>query len=402
MIVISATQGIGELATQPFNIIGLFSFAGAVSLLSSMVGRLALHTDRRVLEEQKAADRWQKLASTGFDGFIEVDANTHISDASESVALFLGVSADEMRGVPFRSIFDEAGWSNVSHFVRLALAGQSVRFDRSFTTATGQTEWALTLVEPRLDDSGKFAGCTIFFLNTTATHQIRAERAQARAALVVAQETERRRLAQLVHDGALQDLAAANLLIGAALFAANDNATEPGSPAENLERIESLLVSGMRKLRADAIGSPVIDLRDIGVLDALEQTISKFESVATAEVTISERGIDQAQAELSRLIFQIAQEALVNALVHSKATEIHIDLRRTRDGFSIAVTDDGIGFDNSRLQEVGHMGLSAMAALAHEAGGWCSLSTRPGRGTAVEAWLPDSETSRLGTAIQMR
>ncbi len=395
-----AARGFGTFPVADSTGLGeVHAFSAAIAVLTAMVGRMTFHADLRVRAEQAESERWQKLASTGFDGFIEIDAHSNVVDTSDSVALLLGMHVDDIRGLPFRALFNAAGWSKVAHFVRMVMAGQSVRFDRSFETATGETRWALALTEPRMDDDGNFAGCTVFLLDTTTTHKLNAERARSRAALLHAQEAERLRLAQLVHDGALQDLAAANLLIGASRLVADG---QPNSTleADHLKRIEELLVSGMRKLRADAIGSAIIDLRETNVVDALEQTVEKFASINAAEVHVRERGIMHASAELSEIIFQIAREALVNAMVHSEATIVNVDLRQTRDGFSIAVIDDGVGFDKSRLQEVGHLGLSTMTALAYQAGGWCSLSTRPGRGTSIEAWIPS--TVLTNDAVLMR
>lgn len=390
-------------ATDPANLFEVQAFALAMAMLTSTVGRLAFHSERLLRDRQDASDRWQRLATSGFDAYIELDANSTVVDASDTVGLLIGAPVEEIRGTSLRSFFDDAGWSKVAHFVRMVMAGQSVRFDRSFVAASGETRWVLSVTEPRMDDRGIFAGCTIFLLDTTATHRINSERAKSRSTLLQAQETERLRLAQLVHDGALQDLAAANLLVGKIMLD-----VEPCNPVrpctiENIANIEKLLVSGMRKLRADAIGSAIIDLRDIEIVDALEQTVAKFDCLdSPAEVHIAAQRVDGASNEIARVIFQISQEALVNALLHSRANLVSVDLRRTRDGYSIAVIDDGVGFDTTQLQEVGHLGLSTMTALASEAGGWCSLSTRPAAGTSVEAWIPDTPTNDDAAVLQKR
>lgn len=401
--VASLQSGTQVDALEPANLFEVQAFALAVAMLTTTVGRLALHSDRLLRERQEAADRWQRLATSGFDGYLELDANSNVVDASDSVGLLVGAPLKELQGMAFRSFFDQAGWSKVAHFARMVKAGQSVRFDRSFVSASGETRWVLAITEPRMDDTGTFAGCTVFLLDTTATHRMNSERAKSRSALLQAQETERLRLAQLVHDGALQDLAAANLLVGKTLLDfESGNSQRPCTP-DNIAQIEKLLVSGMRKLRADAIGSVVIDLRDVEIVEALEQTVSKFDSLdSSAEVHITAQSVDDASSEIARLIFQISQEALVNALLHSQANLVSVDLRRTRDGYSIAVIDDGVGFDTNQLQEVGHLGLSTMTALASEAGGWCSLSTRPGAGTSVEAWIPDTPTPDDAAILQRR
>jgi len=405
VLAVSSAAAHGQMLSDTPDRMNLNAFNGAAVVLTSIVGRMAYHGDLRIKEKQELAGRWKKLASTGFDGFVEIDANSAVIDASDSVARVVDLSIDEMRGQPIRSLFTDEGWQKIDHFVDLVMGGQTVRFDRSFQMASGDTLWALTVAEPRLDAKGDFDGCMIFLLDTTAVHRVNAERFESRAALAEAQEVERQRLAQLVHDGALQDLAAANLLIGAVRMNVAEELAAPASrsthkTAEHLQRIESLLVSGMQKLRADAIGSDVIDLRDLSITSALEQTVAKFAAASTSSVSIDVSLTEEAPRERSHLIVQIAREALVNAIVHSDAKNIDVNIRRTRDGYSIAVIDDGVGFDTSRLQEVGHLGLSSMTALAFQAGGWCSLSTLPGRGTSLEAWIPDHFSQEEAVAVR--
>ena len=373
------------------------TFAAITVVSTAMVGRLTMRLDQQLRERTRSARRWQKLAASGSDGYVEVDAHRQIIDISEGLAHSLGLRADQAEGMYLRDLFDQDGWTKIEHFAKLVLSGRSVRFDRSFQTADGDTRWALASIDPRLDSDGNFAGCTIYIFDTTDAHQINAERVETQVAIARAQEAERRKLAQRVHDGALQDFAAANLLVGAAGL---DNPPELND--SYLARVEELLCGGMRKLRTDAIGSDDIDLREVVVVEALEEVVDKFSMVNSAEVTISERRLNEATPERAGVIFQIAQEALVNALVHSQATTISVSLIGDHLGYIIQVVDDGIGFDQRRVTEVGHLGLNNMNALAYSVDGWCSVSTRNDGGTRVEAWVPRLASSDDAVAIGAR
>ena len=373
------------------------TFAAITVVSTAMVGRLTMRLDQQLRDRTRSARRWQKLAASGSDGYVEVDADRQIVDISEGLAQSLGLSADQTTGMALQDLFDQDGWNKIEHFAKLVLSGRSVRFDRSFQTADGDTRWALASIDPRLDNDGRFAGCTIYIFDTTDAHQINAERVETHVAIALAQEAERRKLAQRVHDGALQDFAAANLLVGAAGL---DNPPELND--SYLARIEELLCRGMRKLRTDAIGSDDIDLRDVVVVEALEEVVEKFSMLNSAAVTINERRLSEATPERARVIFQIAQEALVNALVHSQATTISISITGDHLGFNIQVIDDGVGFDQRRVTEVGHLGLNNMNTLAYSVDGWCSVSTRNGGGTRVEAWVPRLESGDDAVAIGAR
>jgi PAS domain S-box-containing protein len=359
---------------------GLQAFAALTLAVTAMVSRLVYLVDQSVQEKDRVARRLQKIVGTRYEAFIEIARDFSVIDATDDIQRLAGLPVGSIIGMPLRGLFDEEGWSEVQHFAELVFFGESVRFDRSFRTKGGETRWGLISVEPVLDSWGNFDGCTLFLLDTTLAHELHAERLESRLALEIAEEGARLRLGQLVHDGALQDLAAANLLIGAARLDA------PSS--SHLHKVESLLVSGMQKLRSDAIGSEILDLDDLGVIAALQQLAAKFSLLDVPVVTVEGCLAESTCSELRSTLFHIAREALVNALVHSGATRIDVCIDAQNSGYAISVLDDGIGFDDGRLQEVGHIGLTNMTALAYRAGGGCSVVSTNGCGTRIDAWIP--------------
>lgn len=84
--------------------------------------------------------------------------------------------------------------------------------------------------------------------------------------------------------------------------------------------------------------------------------------------------------------YQVAKEALTNALVHAHAKRIHIELVREADGIRLTVKDDGVGFDPS-LQREGHFGLQIMRERAALINGVLFIDSAPGLGCSVTLWL---------------
>jgi signal transduction histidine kinase len=122
---------------------------------------------------------------------------------------------------------------------------------------------------------------------------------------------------------------------------------------------------------------------------ALHTYCDEFSS--TCGIPVSCEADDQAH-ELSRgaalALFRIVQEALGNAAKHATAKRISVRLRRS-DGFvSLEVSDDGVGFDRTRLGRSGGLGLITMRERAGQLNGTFEVETVSGRGTTIRVTIP--------------
>jgi signal transduction histidine kinase len=77
-----------------------------------------------------------------------------------------------------------------------------------------------------------------------------------------------------------------------------------------------------------------------------------------------------------------------NAVRHAKARTIEVAVRREREKVSVAVQDDGAGFDTRTMRGLGLLG---MEERVRRLGGRLKISSEPGRGTLVQAALPVAE-----------
>jgi signal transduction histidine kinase len=89
-----------------------------------------------------------------------------------------------------------------------------------------------------------------------------------------------------------------------------------------------------------------------------------------------------------RLAFRVAREALVNASRYSRATIIHVRLYASEKDLNVAVTDDGIGFDPTAIDQADHFGLQLIAERIAGAGGSVMVDSRLGGGTVIAARVP--------------
>src|SRR5439155_7718736 len=94
--------------------------------------------------------------------------------------------------------------------------------------------------------------------------------------------------------------------------------------------------------------------------------------------------------ETRLILYRIAQEALANVRKHAEAHRVSVTVEPSDGGYLVRIEDDGVGFDPASLEgsRPGHLGLTAMKERAEMSGGWCRVTSQPGRGTKVEFWMP--------------
>jgi signal transduction histidine kinase len=91
--------------------------------------------------------------------------------------------------------------------------------------------------------------------------------------------------------------------------------------------------------------------------------------------------------DIALCLFRIAQEAMHNAIKHSGARTIKIQLKGDNDVIALKITDDGIGFDVSGAAGKG-LGLISMHERADTIGGTLKVVSRKGSGTRLQVTVP--------------
>ena len=216
---------------------------------------------------------------------------------------------------------------------------------------------------------------------------LRTERARAAAAerrerhLLALLERDRRRLAEVLHDGPVQDLLALEMEVGMAAYA--------GVHVEPSVRVGDIV----RDLRAVSEGLRSPALQSFGLAPAVEALADRFEARHTGVVVDR----DLAPVDLSPLartaLFRVAQEALENAAYHGLPGRVEVALRAIGNEVRLTVTDDGEGYnvpaDLSSFAEIGRYGLLGMLVHTEAVGGRLEIQSRPGQ-TTVRVDVPQS------------
>jgi two-component system NarL family sensor kinase len=199
---------------------------------------------------------------------------------------------------------------------------------------------------------------------------------------------ERRRIAGTLHDGVVQDLAAASFAVSGSA----ERAAALGQPAlaQDLRAAAGTVrasIGGLRSLLVD-IYPP--NLASTGLVPALGDLASRLRSrgLAVAVEVTDEPGLDLAT---QRLIYRVTQEILANVARHAAALNVTVRLTISSDGVVLDIADDGTGFDPTAAMARpadGHFGLRVLGDLAADAGAELTLATAPGAGTRWRLRLP--------------
>jgi PAS domain S-box-containing protein len=250
----------------------------------------------------------------------------------------------------------------------------------------GAYRWITDVGVPRFLSDGSFAGyigCCVDIEDRRAAEVARRELA---GRLLTAQEAERTRIARELHDDIGQSLA----MLGIQL----QRSSQAASGAPNATRIDA------RDLRdrVKEIGNKVSrlshqlhssELEYLGLTVAIESLCREFSEQSHIAIECSCDGIpDDLDAKIALGCLRVIQEALHNVVKHSHANEVQVEVIGTTDSLSLAVADNGAGFDAGKSGAAGGLGLISMRERMHLLGGEFMISSNTGQGTRIKARAP--------------
>jgi signal transduction histidine kinase len=202
--------------------------------------------------------------------------------------------------------------------------------------------------------------------------------------LIHAQEEERSRLARELHDDVTQRLASLAIDAGREERNRPDHAT-----ASRMRTMREGLVRLSEDVHALSYRLHPSILEDLGLADALRSECERFSQVCAVQVEMTLQDIpEKLPNEVALCLFRIAQEALRNIARHAGAERVELRLRRLDGGLQLAVSDDGVGFDATRIGTRSSLGHASMRQRAFFLGGSLEINSGPGHGSLVIAWVP--------------
>ena len=235
----------------------------------------------------------------------------------------------------------------------------------------------------------------VFFLSALATAFVvgllrtseSASRLRARGLsrrTMQAESEVRRRVADSIHDGPVQELIGLDMILSAAR-----NKTDEVEVGELIEEARDLVSRNVRALRDEIVDLGPYAFQEVTFATAIEACLPVWRRRYAMEVRLAIERVELTP-EMANDLFRIAQEAVVNAGRHAEASRVELSLRTIDSQVELRVADNGKGFNVTRpfpTAEPGHLGLASMRERAELMEGKLEIESSD-RGTRVLVRAP--------------
>jgi len=209
-------------------------------------------------------------------------------------------------------------------------------------------------------------------------------------AFIEAQETEKQAFGEELHDGISQILAAESMYIDV-LLKTNENG-KSGDITNHLSKIRELNLSAINEARGIAHGLMSKQLKEVGLLKALENICADYNNAKSIEFTYSYSNLDEDEIskEIKIHIFRITQEISTNIIRHSLATKAQVVLTKNDQNLlKLIIKDNGVGIDFEKIKKENKgAGLKNIERRVILLNGTLKIDTEPNQGVCFTIEAP--------------
>jgi signal transduction histidine kinase/CheY-like chemotaxis protein len=294
--------------------------------------------------------------------------------------------------------------------VARALRGETTHNVVMGAPSPDQKLWIAASAAPIRTPDGKMLGAVASFVDITARKRVEValqqskdeleQRVQARTAdlaqkasqlqaltaeLTLAEQRERQRLAEVLHDGLQQLLVSAKIRLH--LLPRADPSGVAGGCREVIGLLEEAL-SASRALTGE-LNPPI--LKTGGLVAGLEWLVrwTAEKHHLAVDLQVDPGAVPDREAT-TLLLFQSVRELLFNVVKHAQVQAAQVEVRQQDGSLQIIVCDRGVGFDPATLPAtgIGGLGLSSIRQRLEFLGGGVSIVAAPGRGCRITLTAP--------------
>lgn len=324
----------------------------------------------------------QSLLDNSVDGILAFDTELRFTAWNKVMEANTRFSKSSMLGQKMFERFPPFEKTEAGQAVFSALKGEKVRLNNQDFGLKGAS--FEVYLNPLVDPEGNVTGGLVILHDVKQQQKYEAETIQLKLdqqkavlnAVLAAQEGERRRIAESLHNG-----------VGQLLYAAKINLERIGkerqfNPESNRLMLE-FLDEAIRETRTISFELMPGILEDFGLETALQELFKRL-SVPNLKMNLHTNGLQRFPADIEIAVYRIIQELLNNIIKHAKASQATIEVTCQRNMLQVSAKDNGIGFEEkSTLLRTKGIGLASILNRVKLLNGEVALESSPGSGTVV-------------------
>lgn len=340
----------------------------------------------RVTAEEKHS-QLKAIVELSSDAVVETTANGAITGWNAGAEFLFSYDENEMIGQSILTLVSASCKDELFDFFN---KGKRTEIELDFPIVTKDfiNKHVKMKVTSIKDRKGKISNCSAVFRDITAEIQNEKDMRAYLTRLVDIQEKERARIAQELHDGTGQHLAAVGLALGAII----NNYDQTIAIEKKLENLQSMLTELGKEIHNVAweLRPPSLDKH--GLVPALKHYTEIWANRTGIQVEFLATGVESVRASstVETALFRIVQESFTNIAKHANASKVNVILQQHKNEIHLVVEDNGEGFltENDQVSAGQSMGLSGMKERANLAGGNFQIESSHGHGTAIFVRVP--------------
>lgn len=350
-------------------------------------------TERRLAEEalRKSMERYRMLYEDNPAMYFTVDSLGTVLSINRFGAEQLGYSAEELVGRPVLIIFHPDDRESVSKHLELCIRNPNhvAQWESRKVRKDGSILWVKETARAVL---GKDEKKVVIFVceDITARKRLEQELRRLSSKLLEVQETEKKRIANEIHDSVGQSLHAIRAGLKDLLAHIDSSSVAAG-------RLNELLLAaefGIEEVKNIYMGLRPSLIDDLGVVTTVVWYLKEFRKTwpdiyLEEDISAKEEKISEA---IKIIIFRVLQGALDNVVRHSRASRAQVSLQEVEGRLELVIRDNGAGFDLGEFgRESGRIegvGLASMQERVESSGGTFVVKTASGEGTRIRASWP--------------
>ena len=368
----------GRLVWQRWSVTALFSIKGEATEYQAVGTDI---TERKETEEALASSeaRWRSVFDSAHDLIITINNQGLILSANSVASRAAGI---QLAGKMISDVLSQQNEQRARE-VLSAVFEQGTRTEIELKVSAGPNEGnTLNCVITPVRYQDRVLSATVIARDVTATRRMEN---RIREALIEGQENERKRVSRELHDGLGQLFTAIRLnfehLESSVRKEAND---ETRIRMSNLEKNIKMAIEEVKGISHNLM--PDL-LEQFGLEAAMRDLISNWSNDCAANLSLEVVDLRNGLPEpVSLSLYRMAQELITNAVRHSGAANIFVQLIDHGDTVMLMVEDDGSGFDPDS-EQIG-LGLRNIRSRAELLEGTVDIDSYSGRGTVTTVEIP--------------